>query len=141
MNEYKEFEEEEEEKKESKVIPFIQPKESEDVAKSEDYKKTAALYQKETEKMDEDYDLLKYTKEYIKAYNKIQEALKKSSNLALAGIIDYLNKLYTSEQSNPACEDVRNMIISTLSSKDPKQEDDVIERFPKEPEENNKIKM
>ena len=141
MNEYKEFEEAEEEKKESKVIPFIQPKESEDAAKSEDYKKTVALYQKETEKMDEDYDLLKYTKEYIKAYNKIQEALKKSSNLALAGIIDYLNKLYTSEQSNPACEDVRNMIISTLSSKDPKQEDDVIERFPKEPEENNKIKM
>lgn len=102
-----------------------------DITETDDYKKTAAIYKKEIQKLDEDYDLLKYAKEYIAAFNKFNDALGKCSNLALAGVIEYVNRLDAAKRTNLASENVRNMIIETLDSKDPELEDDVIERYPK----------
>ena len=99
--------------------------------KTDDYKATANIYKKETEVINDDYDLLKYSKEYIEAHNKIKEELKNCSNLALAGVIDYLNKLTASGKDNSASNEIRDMIIATLESKDPKLEDDVVEKYPK----------
>ena len=132
MNEVERIDDTIEEKEAEKVIPFVKPTKIEE---TEGYKKTAALYKKETEVIDEDYDLLKYAKEYIELYNKFNNELGKCSNLALAGVVDYINKLYATKKSNPACEQLHTMIINMLNTKDPKLDDDVIERYPKTEEE------